>query len=131
MNRKLKAVLILAVVMSLMGCATKRTFTNTTYATLETAVLTYDTSMRVVAQLYADGYLGDADKLKAISVGNKYRATVTAATKLMAEYMESKTKTEEGYNKVEVAIIAAIEAGKELLTLVDQFQRRKPVELPK
>jgi hypothetical protein len=118
------------VVISLVGCATQRTFTNTTYATLETAVLTYDTSMKIIAQLYKDGYVGDVDKINAIAVGNKYRSAVTFAANLMAEYMDSKKKTEEGYEKVDVAITAAINAGKELLILVDQFQRRKPAELP-
>ena len=61
-----KLLVVVALMASLVGCATQDEITLTAYKTLETSAITYDTVMTAASDMHSQGKLQDADweKLK-------------------------------------------------------------------
>lgn len=83
-NRKRSIVCVVLALMLMMGCATGSVNTPSSasqdaYKALQTAAVTYDATMKIVADLYAKGTIGTDVKARAITYGRTFQAAYNVA----------------------------------------------------
>ena len=92
----MKKVGILAIVLALVflvgGCST---FDKTTYQTLSISKTTYDTAMKVAADLYSKGAITDVQKTEVIRLGRIYKGAHNIAVTSFLAFKQSGTPATE------------------------------------
>ena len=107
-------------VLFLANCATYSIgLTDSMYKLLLTSKVSYDTSMKVVADMYRQGRITDADKAKVIEIGTIYAEAHNLAVKALASYEKTKSDTDQA--KLAIQIELATNALAKLLEMLSPY----------
>lgn len=124
-NRKVvsKSIALFICVMFLVSACSS--FTKTAYSTLGTAAVTYDSSMKIFAELYKKGYINDNEKALAIDVATKYYQTYQLAVSALEVYKQSDDAVR-GQKELELQelLTSLSNLGTQLTALVNSFSAR-------
>ena len=99
-NRKQIVAILVVMAFLMAGCAS---FSKNAYRTLSTSAVTYDASMKTLADLYKQGVIGPEEKATAIEMGTVFWAAYHTAVDALIAY--EKTAGTAGGEKAEAALI--------------------------
>ena len=118
MKRKLFVfVIVLAFVLT--ACAYNASMVQTSYKVLSISNLSYDTGMKVVADLDKRGLLPAEDKVKVLAAANTFMAAHNAAVMALVKYKETQDLTDQELLEKQIAI--ASEAIANLLAIITPY----------
>lgn len=118
MKRKSIFIVFLFAVM-LAACTYNMGLVQSTYKMLATSQVSYDTAMKMAADLYAQQRISDAEKAHIIEIGTVYATAHNNAVEALARY--EKTKDAEEQAKMSAMIGAAAVALTDLLELIQPY----------
>jgi hypothetical protein len=107
---------ILLVLVLMAGCAS---FTTNTYRTMYTAGVSYDTSMKVIANLQAQGKITQAQRDEINKYANIYYVSYQTAVKAFSTY--NKTQTAADKDKLTIIISQVIASWADLASYVNRI----------
>ena len=87
--------LFAGVLIILTNCAYNIGLTQSMYKLLLTSQISYDTSMKIAASLYAKGEISTSDKTKIVEIGNIYSTAHNQAVVALANYERTKSETDQ------------------------------------
>ena len=93
--RTRKSIAILFVGLLLAACTYNVGLVQTTYKLLLTSQVSYDTGMKIAADLYRQGRISDSEKAKIIEVGTIYAEAHNASVKALASYEKTKSAADQ------------------------------------
>lgn len=117
--RKLNYLLIALLTIFIASCAYNASLVKTAYDTLQVSQVSYDTSMKIVSDLYKRGELNEDEKEKVISYASTYSKAHNAAVEALASYEESRSM--EDKEQLEKQLTSASEALTNLLQIIKPY----------
>lgn len=117
-TRNSLAILLLGLMLAV-GCTYNVGLVQTTYKLLLTSQVSYDTGMKVAADLYRQGRISDSEKAAIIEVGATYAEAHNASVKALASY--EKTKSAADQERLTAQIEVATAALSKLLELLRPY----------
>ena len=117
--RTRKSLAILFVGIMLAACTYNVGLVQTTYKLLLTSQVSYDTGMKIAADLYRQGRISDSEKARVIEVGTIYAEAHNASVKALASY--EKTKSAADQERLTAQIEVATTALSKLLELLRPY----------
>ncbi len=118
MKRKL-SVFVIMLAFILTACAYNASMVQTSYKVLSISNLSYDTGMKVVADLDKRGLLPQDEKIKILAVATTFYQAHNAAVAALVKYKETQTLTDQ--ELVEKQIVLASEAIANLMLLITPY----------
>jgi hypothetical protein len=105
------------------GCSS---FVKNTYSTIDTVRISVDTAMKVSADLYDRGIIGDEEKASILEIHAKYRAIHQSACEFLKMYKNlSDKEQQEGIRlKIEDALQGLLALSIELTDIVSEYLSR-------
>jgi len=120
MKRQTTGIFILLLgLLFLANCAYNIGLTDSMYKLLLTSQISYDTSMKVAADLYRQGKMTQDEKTKIIEIGTLYAEAHNQSVKALASY--EKTKSDEDQARLTAQIEVATNALSKLLELLSPY----------
>lgn len=107
MRRRFNLSMVVILALVLTACATSPSLINTTYDLLAGSKESYDTSMRVAADLYAQGELTLEQKQDVLKVGKVYHDAHNAAVEALASYAETGNLEDQERLEKQIAIASS------------------------
>jgi len=123
-NRKVLVLMIVLLMGALVtGCSS---FVKNTYSTIDTVRISVDTAMKVSADLYDRGIIGDEEKGKILEIHAKYKAIHMSTCEFLKMYKNlSDKEQQEGIKlKIEDAVQALLALSIELTDIVSDYLSR-------
>ncbi len=117
MKRKVCIGIVLAFVLT--ACAYNASMVTTSYKVLSVSNLSYDTGMKVVADLDKRGLLPQDEKIKILAVATTFYQAHNAAVAALAKYKETQDLTDQELVEKQIAI--ASEAIANLLAIITPY----------
>ena len=124
--KKFKLSLIIMLALILSACAYNASLVKTSYDTLQVSSVAYDTSMKIVSDLYKQGKLSEEKKAEIKEIATVYSEAHNAATEALADYQE--TKDADDKERLQKQLAAASEALTKLLNLVKPYISEEVIE---
>jgi flagellar basal body-associated protein FliL len=118
MKRKLSIIIILALFM-LTACAYNASLVSTSYKALSISQTSYDTAMKMAADIDNRGLLKPDDKASILKLGSTYSTAHNAAVEALAKYSETKSSSDSELLEQQMTI--ASEALSSLLTIIKPY----------
>ena len=119
MKTKRNVLILLVGMVFLASCTYNIGLVKTTYKMLSASQISYDTGMKIAADLYNKGRITDREKQTIISIGTTYVSAHNAAVEALARYEE--TKSLEDQNLMTAQIEIATNTLAELLALIRPY----------
>ena len=118
MKRRFNIIVILTLLV-LTSCAYNASLVNTSYKALNMSQATYDTTMKMAADLDSRGLLSFTDKALIIELGSTYSTAHNDAVEALIKYSETKSSTDSDLLDQQVTI--ASEALLNLLAVIKPY----------
>lgn len=118
-NRLSGFILLIVGSVCLFACTYNAGLVQSTYKLLLTSQVSYDTGMKIAADLYRQGRISDSEKVKIIEVGTIYAEAHNASVKALASY--EKTKSAADQERMTAQIAVATTALSKLLELLRPY----------
>ena len=100
-------ILMLGVLFLVVSCAYNIGLVGSTYKLLLTSQISYDTGMKVAADLYRQGRITDREKEAIIAVGTLYAEAHNLAVAALANYEKTKDSADQERLTSQIAIATA------------------------
>lgn len=117
--QKRKLMLMAMALVFLVGCSYNIGLVDTTYKMLKGSKISYETAMKVSADLYRQGRITDREKESIITVGTVYAEAHNAAVMALADYERSKDALDQERMAAQIEI--ATRALSKLLELLTPY----------
>lgn len=117
--KRFKILPIVFLALFFVSCAYNTSLVNTSYDTLQVSATAYDTSMKVVADLYARDEISDEEKQEIKEIASTYSQVHNAAVEALADYQD--TKDVDDKERLEKQMAAASEALSKLLNIIRPY----------
>lgn len=118
--KKYKNIFLIAILtIFVVSCAYNAGFVKTTFDMLGGSKVSYDTAMKMTADLYNRGIISEGQKSTIITYGNTYSKAHNTAVEALARYEE--TKSSEDSAIVEQQITIATTALSSLLNIIQPY----------
>lgn len=117
MKKKLIIPAFLAIMLA--ACAYNQSLVNTAYKSLSVSQTSYDTAMKIIADLDREGHLSTSARDDMLKAANIYHDAHNTAVDTLVTYQETKSDSDE--EKLEKQLIAASEALSQLLKTIEPY----------
>ncbi|MGB2782901.1 MAG: hypothetical protein WBC50_10270 [Dehalococcoidales bacterium] len=117
--QKRKIMMMMVVLVFLAGCAYNIGLVDTTYKMLKGSQISYDTAMKVAADLYRQGRITDREKETITAVGTVYSDAHNTAVRALADYQRTKDLADQERMSAQIEI--ATRALSKLLELLTPY----------
>jgi hypothetical protein len=119
-NNSMLAVLMVLLMLVTVQCSS---FVKTTYSSLGTAAVVYDTGMKTIAELHKAGKINDEVKEEAISIGNDYYDAYIAAVAALEIYQGMSKGDKEGQKMQIMEMMEKLsEIGARLTDIINKYK---------
>ena len=119
-DSKMMALLMVLLIFVTVQCSS---FVKTTYSSLGTAGILYDTSMKTIAELYEDGRMSEEAKQEAVSIAQDYYAVYMSAVAALEVYQGMSAGDKEGQKMRVLELMEKLsEIGGHLAEIINKYK---------